>query len=140
MIVVMDTNVLVSSLISRQGPPARLIEHWHQHRFALLISDVLLADLRRALAYPRVLTALRRSAADVDNFLKDLEHVVVVLNTAKIQASRDPDDNRFIEAAVAGGADYLVTGDRDLLDLTEYEGIEIVTPARFLAILESTAG
>ncbi len=47
----------------------------------------------------------------------------------------DPDDDRVLEAAVAGEADFIVSGDRHLLDLGRYEGIEIVTPARFLAEL-----
>jgi predicted nucleic acid-binding protein len=51
----------------------------------------------------------------------------------------DPADNRVLEAAVEGGADYIVTGDRHLLDLKQHEGIEIVTPADFLAILVAEA-
>ena len=59
--------------------------------------------------------------------------------TREITVSRDPDDNRILEAAVAGAADYIVTGDQDLLVLGEFEGIAIVTPTRFLAILRDIA-
>jgi predicted nucleic acid-binding protein len=52
---------------------------------------------------------------------------------------RDPSDNRLLEAALEGEADYIVSGDRDLLDLGSYEGIGIITPARFLAILREAS-
>ncbi len=51
----------------------------------------------------------------------------------KVTASRDPDDDKFLEAAIAGKADYLVTGDKDLRDIGEYEGIKIRYPEEFLA-------
>lgn len=54
--------------------------------------------------------------------------------------SRDPDDNRVIEAAVAGAVDFIVSGDDDLRALGSYLDIPIVTPARFLVILEELAG
>lgn len=54
----------------------------------------------------------------------------------ELAVSRDPDDNRVLEAAVAGGADAIVSGDDDLLSLGEYEGIPIVTAVRFLLMLE----
>lgn len=65
-----------------------------------------------------------RSAATV---LDETAHVAVLI--------RDPDDAIFVEAAIAGEADYIVTGDRDLLELGSYEGILIVTPADFVALL-----
>jgi len=61
--------------------------------------------------------------------------MTLVEPTHRIDASRDPDDNRVLEAAIAGEADYIVTGDRDLLELGSYEGIRIVTPAEFVALL-----
>ncbi len=50
--------------------------------------------------------------------------------------SRDPDDNEFLECALAGGADYIVSGDAHLLDIGQYDGIQLVTPAAFLVVLD----
>jgi predicted nucleic acid-binding protein len=74
-------------------------------------------------------------------FIEDVrEHALVVAPTDELHVvSRDPDDNRVVEAAVAGEADYIVSGDEDLLDLGGYEGISIVSPARFAAILAAGA-
>ena len=140
MIVVLDTNVIVSALISPLGTPARILSLWRQGHFTVVISGPLLAELRRAMTYPRVTAALRRPAQEVEEFLDEFASIPITLPTRAMSASRDPDDNRFLEVALAGKADYLVSGDRDLLDLEEFEGIAIVTPARFLAILETTPG
>jgi predicted nucleic acid-binding protein len=59
------------------------------------------------------------------------------LPTESVKVSDDPDDDRVLEAAVAGEADYIVTGDDDLLRPGEFRGTRIVTPALFLAILDS---
>jgi putative PIN family toxin of toxin-antitoxin system len=74
---------------------------------------------------------------DIDLFFIRLEaQAEIARPTRRVDAvSRDPDDNRVLEAAIAGHADYIVTRDGDLLDLQEFEGIPIVSPARFLAIL-----
>jgi predicted nucleic acid-binding protein len=69
----------------------------------------------------------------------DAERLIAVLRRArrvrpdvKVTASRDPDDNKFLEAALAGRADYVVTGDKDLRDLEEHEGVKIRFPEEFL--------
>ncbi len=75
----------------------------------------------------------------MDRFIKDMESAVTMVDPAEsLSVIADPPDNRVLEAAVAGEADYIVSGDRDLLDLGKYEGIEIVTPAMFLAILATS--
>jgi len=74
---------------------------------------------------------------EVDEFVVVArERAEVVTPAHQIEAiPDDPSDNRLLEAAIAGGADYVVSGDRHLLDLKTYEGVQIVTPARFVAIL-----
>ncbi|HEX8228447.1 MAG TPA: putative toxin-antitoxin system toxin component, PIN family, partial [Chloroflexia bacterium] len=66
---------------------------------------------------------------------------IFVHPTVPIDAiASDPDDNKFLECAVAGGADYIVSGDKHLLSLGEYEGIRILSPADFLRVLEQGQG
>ena len=139
MIAVLDTNVWVSGIINGLGPPGRIIALWRNDYFKVVISPLLIGELERALTYPRVRAAIQRPEEEVHSFVAELARIAVSLETPNLDVSRDPDDNRFLEAAIAGDADFLVTGDRDLLTLEEHEGIAIVTPARFLAILETTA-
>jgi len=74
---------------------------------------------------------------EVDEFFADFAIRALIMEPAQSldAVPRDPDDNRVLEAAIAGEADYIVSGDRDITDLNAYAGIPIVSPARFIAIL-----
>ncbi|MBI1925537.1 PIN domain-containing protein [Candidatus Poribacteria bacterium] len=77
--------------------------------------------------------------AEVYEFLEILERTAIkVKGELQLQVIKaDPDDDKFIIAAVEGGADYIVSGDSHLKELKEYQGIKIVTPAQFVRILEN---
>lgn len=127
--VVLDTNVLVSGL-GWGGPPARIIEAVVDGRLVLITSPALLEEFRRVLAYPRLAVAL----PDPQTLAGLVEDIGVVVDTAGrvVSASRDEADNRVLEAATAGAADYVVSGDDDLLALGAFEGIAIAGPAAFV--------
>lgn len=96
-----------------------------------------MAELSGAVEYPRVRKASAWPERRRDELLHRIsEQTIVVAPGVEITASRDPDDNRVLEAAIAGQADAIVTGDRDLLSLGEFEGIPIISPAQLLAMLE----
>lgn len=98
----------------------------------LLASEETLGELDRVMTYDR----LPFTAADRIQFLAILRREVdIVRSDESIDTVRDPDDDKFLEVALAGGADYVVSGDRDLFDLGSYGGIEIVTPDEFLEIV-----
>jgi len=80
------------------------------------------------------------SSSERRAFVGDLrEHATVAAPETRLRVVRtDPSDNRVLEAAVAAHADYIVSGDHHLLDLKTYEGVQIVSPARFVAILRAT--
>lgn len=132
--VVLDTNVLVSAL-GFGGPPLDTLLRTFEDDIRLLASDDTLAELGRVMTYDRLpftdsdrteyLTILRREAEIVQPD-DDVEHV------------RDPDDDKFLEVAIAGDADYLVSGDDDLLDLGAYERVDVVTPGEFVSLVEET--
>ena len=135
--VVLDTNVAVSAAINPKGPPAQIIKAWRAQSFTWVTSESLLVELERTLRAPR----LRRYIAWGDNELNEflaavhqLTRIASPTRTINIITS-DPADNRVLEAAVAGGAEYIVSGDQALLELGAFEGVQIVTPARFTAIL-----
>ena len=135
---VLDTNVVVSGLISPEGHPGRIIAAWNAGQFEWISSRPLLAELTRVLAYPKVRRFLASDPEQTAAFLKSLEVALPTVDPGfELQVLADGPDNRLLEAAVASQADYLVSGDGALLGLTRYEGVEIVTPARFRAVLES---
>lgn len=134
--IVLDTNILVSALLARGGP-WRIVEAVRDGESEIVTSPILLAELERILNLARVTRRARLSHVEVAGYLEELRKLAIVIEPA-IRLSvviRDPDDDRVLEAAVAGSAEYVVTSDRDLLDLREYEGIRIVTPAVFLPLL-----
>jgi putative PIN family toxin of toxin-antitoxin system len=135
---VVDTNVAVSAAINPAGSPAEVIRRWRQNAFIWLTSDPLLDEIRSVFAWPRVTRHFAWDESEVRDFLAILLQGASVVDMGpSLNTARDPADNRVLETAVAGGADYIVTGDDDLLSLGSYEGIEVVSPARFLAVLIS---
>ncbi len=135
--IVLDANVIVSALINAESVPDRVFRAWEQDAYTLITSPALLAELERVLFYPRIRSRLPFDDAGVREIVTDIAIRSEVLKPrGTIDAvERDPADNRILEAAVAGYADYIVTGDRDLLEVGRYDRVEIVTPSVFLAIL-----
>jgi putative PIN family toxin of toxin-antitoxin system len=133
---VLDVNVLISGLLSREGSPGRIIALWLDGAFELVVSEALLAELHRALRYP----GLRRHIAeeDGDAFIELLRSMALVgVDVPRPDpVSRDPGDD-YLVALAKGSNSILVTGDDDLLDLAPE--LPIQSPASFLARLEPSA-
>ena len=136
---VLDTNVLVSALLNPLGTPSHLLRAWRRAEYELVVSLPLLTKLRRVLSRPRLASHLRASGVSEEELLLDLETVATLVNPAETVSAvaKDASDNRVLEAALAGEADYIVSGDEHLLRLGELRGTAIVTAARMLAILET---
>jgi uncharacterized protein len=145
--VVLDANVLVSALIRPEGPPGSiLVRLLRDGAFDLVASPAILNELRCALGYPKVRKYLPESEQDLDIHVEDLDiHVEALQAIAIMVAGRltanivaaDPADDIYVAAAAEGLAEYIVSGDRHLLDLGEYQSIRILTPRKFLDLLES---
>ena len=127
--VVLDTNVLVSGL-GWSGPPAAIVDAVTSGELTLLSSPALLTELRRVLGYPKLAKVFAHPNA-IANLVETAS--VQVLTSTQLQLVDDDSDNRVLEAALDGGADYIVSGDDDLLKLGSFRDIPIVTPAAFLA-------
>ena len=124
--VVIDTNVLISSLFSTTSTPARAVEK-AVTTAQLIATRETLRELIEKLLVPKFDRYVRRDRREpLLERVASLVEIVQVLQS--IRASRDPKDDKFLEAAVNGRADVIVTGDRDLLDLNPLRGIAIVTP------------
>jgi putative PIN family toxin of toxin-antitoxin system len=135
---VLDANVLLSALIRPQGPPGQILRRLLEDRaFALVTSPAILAEVRRALDYPRVRKYIVGSDEDLDLWVASLGLIAdPVEGRLRLRVAEDPDDDKYIVAAVEGFAQFVVTGDAHLLTLKGYEGIRIVTPRAFLGLLE----
>jgi putative PIN family toxin of toxin-antitoxin system len=130
---VLDVNVLVSALLSRVGTPGRLIALWLQGAFELVVSEALLAELGRALAYPQLREHIGRE--DAAEFIEFLRSTASILADAEHPhpVSGDPADD-YVVALATVSASILVTGDHHLLVLAPE--LPIRSPAEFLALLE----
>src|SRR3954471_5607579 len=115
--VVIDTNVVVSRFLSRTGAPARIFEHWEQQAFTLLVSEPILEEYRQALSYPHVQNRHQLSQEALTTVIAHFRRFAALISPGEaLHVIRDdPDDSKFLACAVAGGADYLVSGDRHLL-------------------------
>lgn len=131
---VLDPNVLVSAAISTAGPPRQIVGAWVDGRFELIASPALLGELRDVLARPKFRRWLSTAtAADFIGGLAD-DALVVEDPPALAGLSPDPDDDYLIALARAANADYLVSGDRHLLDLADPDP-PVLTPREFLELL-----
>lgn len=135
---VLDANVFVSAAIRPEGPPGRIVEQFlRTDAFTLVLSDAIVDEAMRALAYPKVRRCVRRGL-DPALWMEDLVLLAdFVSDIAPVPAvSKDPDDDKYLAAAIAGRASFVVTGDPHLLTVGEHEGVRIVTPRAFLDFLE----
>ena len=127
---VIDTNVFISGLLSSTSHPARVVERAIEHG-QLLGSTQTVRELIETLLLPkfdRYVSRQRREAL-LDQLAPLVEIVEIV---QRVQVCRDPKDDKFLELAVNGRANVVVTGDDDLLSLHPFRGIDILSPAAYL--------
>jgi uncharacterized protein len=140
--IVLDSNVIVSALISPGGTPARIFRaRLAEGRLVVVTSHELLAELRAVLNRERLRPRFPRGHAGALEALRALESSATIVDPAiRLAIVRDEADNRVVEAAVAGAVGYIVSGDTHLLSLGEASGIRLVSPVERLPILEDEHG
>lgn len=135
---VVDTNILVRALIKPHGTVGPLLVRLRQGDYTLLYTQSLLEELVDVLGRPRIRDKYHLTEQDIETVLSlILLRGEAVTPTEQITACRDPQDAKFLEAAVAGGADVIVSGDEDLLALHPLAGIPVLSPAAFLQMLDT---
>lgn len=136
MIVVIDTNVLASAFICPGSTPNRLLTLWLGGAFTLAVSEHILAERQRTLGRPYFANQL--TPGDVAANLRLIRQASLVELTAIVAgAATYPEDDLILATAVSAAADYLVTGDRQLLRLDEYKRVQNVSPRAFLDLLDA---
>ncbi len=133
---VIDTGVLVSALIKRQGTTGDVLLALRDGRFTAVYSTDMLVEIIDVLGRPAFRTQYHIEPDDIPTLINLIRlRGELVAPLRKITACRDPKDDKFLEAALTAGADCIVSGDADLLALTSFESIAILRPAEFLARL-----
>jgi putative PIN family toxin of toxin-antitoxin system len=135
---VIDTNVLLAGLLWH-GPPHEVLVHVRSERLAMLCSPALLDELSEVLARPKFDAILARIRASREELLSEIEQLADVIDPPPLPdpTCRDRDDDHVLAIALAAHADWIITGDHDLLVLQNYHGTSIVTPAKAVELLGS---
>jgi uncharacterized protein len=137
--VVLDANVYISALLSGQGHSARIVAGWLASEFEVVVSEAILAELVRVTGYERLQKKYARLQERRLAFIQMVaEQAVWVEPQGRLAViAGDESDNRYLECAAAGAAQYVVSGDAHLLSVVEYQGILIMSPAAFITFLET---
>ncbi|WP_456475636.1 putative toxin-antitoxin system toxin component, PIN family [Candidatus Pyrohabitans sp.] len=135
--IVLDTNVVVSGFLWR-GKPSEILERIDSEEAQLLLSVEILEEVERVLEDQKLKSIIESSGQNVKVIMNKLYSMAKIINPQiKLNAVQaDPADNKVIECAVEGKADYIVSGDRHLLNLQDYKGIRIVKASEMAEILK----
>jgi uncharacterized protein len=135
---ILDTNILLSALLSPRGAPAKLLEAWERKRFTLVACDALIVELQEVSERSFFRSRLRTGAAellaagirDFSLFCRDIPSGPV---------APDPKDSYLFALADASQAEFLVTGDKELLALKRHNFARIIAPAAMIEVLKAEA-
>ncbi len=130
--IVVDTNVFISSLLFG-GKPRTIIKLIQENKLTAFTTPMLIGELLD------ILTKKFKFTSDKITLVEEVikENFVIVHPSQTLHAVRDEDDNRVLEAAIEAECNYVVTGDKDLLDLHTFKNVVIVKPEEFLLIMQN---
>ena len=131
--VVVDTNIVLSGMFWG-GIPAQVYDGAIEGRYTLLVTEDLIAELDRVLRYPKFEKHLTQRGLWINELVAEFRKLAAIVLPAEIpsNAVRDTKDTPILACAVGGQADFIVSGDSDLLALGAYADIPILTPTQFL--------
>jgi len=139
-----DTNLFVRALIQKGNLPNHLLSLWQAGRFVLVLSFAIIDEVKNVLSRPKIRRKYQYKLDEVDNLIELLHQASIVEITSTFELCRDSTDNMFIDCAVSGRVQFLVSTDNDLIDdaalkraLFEF-GVEIVEPPLFLKKIEAS--
>ena len=129
--VVLDANLIVSFLLTRGESVSSIFDSWEKEEIDLLISEKIFEEVKTVLEYEKIkkLISPWKKAALLEKLKLQAKFVKV---KTKLDVLSNQEDNKYLECAVNGWADFIVFGGKHLLNLKEYEGIKILTPQEFI--------
>jgi hypothetical protein len=133
--VVLDTNIVVSAAICEDGNPARIFEMLLLEEITNYTTEQIIEEIKKVMARPKI--AQRLSLVEIGFIISNFERFSdkVMIKEAINEVKDDPEDNKFLECAVAASAGYIITGDEHLLKIKEFRGINSLSCADFLNIV-----
>jgi putative PIN family toxin of toxin-antitoxin system len=130
---VIDTNIIIRAVIKPSGTVGPVLQRLRNCEFTAVYSEAILEEIVAKLALPRISKKYQLEEGVIEDLLGLLALRGELVNPSRpVRACRDPDDDMLIEAALEGKAEWVVTGDQELLTLEKFEGIRFVTPRTFL--------
>lgn len=133
--IVLDTNVLVSAVLSPNGKPAKILNMVKTGDLQLIISSEIINEIKDVFLYPQIKkrNPFLQTLQQIEKFLGDLlKFAEITLGECKVNVVSDASDNKFLECALEGEANFIISGDKHLKALRVFEGIEIIDPEEFL--------
>ncbi len=139
---VVDTNVIVSSVLTPGSKPDRLFQAVYDGHHQLILSHAILEEARHVFDYPKIRKELDKrgiTTEEVEDFLIKLSKISILVEPKSIPPviKEDPSDNNILATAIDGNANFIVSGDHHLTSLKKYSDIRILTPSEFI---EETIG
>lgn len=136
--VVLDTNVLISAAFRiRNSIPDKIYQALKSQEFTLITSPQILEEIEEVINREEIIKRTRMSLKERKQFMQNLIDIAfIVSGNIDVQVVKaDPEDDKFIGTALEGRADYIVSGDKPLLNIKEYQSIKVVSPIDFVEIL-----
>lgn len=135
--VVLDANIFVSTVLKSGSTPAKVFQLAEDGKITLISSRDILSEVRAVLFYPKLRNLNGRTAKEIDEFIKRTIHISFIVpgETKVEQIKEDPQDDKYLSAAIEGKADLIISGDHHLKNLKIFQGIRILDPAAFLEFM-----
>jgi putative PIN family toxin of toxin-antitoxin system len=132
--VVLDTNILVSALLF-SGELSKIIALWEKGHITPVISRETFEEFKKVLAYPKFSLSGQEIMAIIEEHILPFFEVVEITSRVR-DVCRDTDDEKFISCAITAGADFIVSGDKDLCNVRSYESVDIIAAADLIKMFE----
>lgn len=135
--IVLDCNIFVSALLVPGSGPAQILDLAKGKKIEVLVSPPILSEIGRVMRYPKLQKRHHLSSQQLDDLMADYAGFATLTpGKRRVKAIlEDPSDNIYLDCALEGGADFIVSGDKHLLGLGTFRGISLVNPAAFLEIV-----
>jgi uncharacterized protein len=139
--IVVDTNVFVSAIIKPASFPGKIVDLIGEGLVRLVISQDIITEIKQVFLYPKIKRLHRFSPKQINQYLAEIsETATITAGNIQINGVKDDSkDNKYLECAVEGRADFIISGDHHLTDLKEFEGIKIVSPVTFFELMVDQA-
>jgi putative PIN family toxin of toxin-antitoxin system len=137
--IVLDANIFVSAVLKPKSDLAKIFDLIKDEKLKLILSSDILSEIREVLLYPKLRKHHRQTVKEIDDFLERTIHISrIASGKMKVDEIKDdPEDNKYLAAAVDGEADFIISGDHHLKNLRIYQGIRILDPSAFLKLMQN---